>query len=96
MSDHSDAEGAGSGLPYSVMSVNGRVPRSLDDFGADIVEIALSRGEQRLRILGTCQRVDDRSVVVYEKTHDGAGKDLRTWEIIGDANGLEAIERSMF
>jgi hypothetical protein len=96
MSDHGGAEGVGSGLSYSVMSVNGRVPGSLDDFGTDIVEVTLSRGEQFLRILGTWQRVDDRSVVMFEKTHDGTGKDLRTWAIIVDANGLEAIERSMF
>ena len=96
MSDHSGADEVASGLPYSVTAVNGRVPGSLDDFGTDIVEVVASRREQRVTICGAGRRVDDRSVVIHEKTFGGSGKDVRTWEITGDAARFEATERSIF
>ena len=96
VSDHSGADEVASGVPYSVTAVNGRVPGSLDDFGTDIVEVVASRREQRVTICGAGRRVDDRSVVIHEKTYDGSGKDVRTWEITGDADRFEATELSIF
>ena len=83
-------------MPYTVTAVNGRVPGCLDDFGTDIVEVAVSRREQRVTICGAGRRMDDRSVVIHEKTYHGSGKDVRTWEITGDADRFEATERSTF
>ena len=96
MSDHSGVDEVASGVPYVVTAVNGRVPGSLDDFGTDIVEVAVSHREQRVTICGAGRRVDDLSVVIHEKTFDGSGKDVRTWEITGDAKRFEATERSTF
>lgn len=96
MSDHSGADVVASGVPYNVTAVNGRAPGSLEDFGTDIVEMVVSRGDQRLTIRGTGRRVDDRIAVVHEKTYDGTGKDVRTWEITGESDGFAATERSIF
>ena len=96
MSDHSGADEVVSGVPYIVTAVNGRVPRSLDDFGSDIVEVVASSRQERVTICGAGRRVDDRSVVIHEKTFDGAGKDVRTWEITANADRFEASERSIF
>jgi hypothetical protein len=96
VSDHSGADVVASGVPYTVTAVNGRAPGSLDDFGTDIVEVVASRREQVVTICGAGRRVDDRSVVIHEKTYDGAGKDVRTWEITADADNFEATERSIF
>ena len=94
--NHSGADAIASGVPYTVTAVNGRVPGSLDDFGADIVEVVASRRQQRVTICGAGRRVDDRSALIHEKTHDGSGKDVRTWEITADAGGFDATERSIF
>jgi hypothetical protein len=96
VSDHSGADVVTSGVPYTVTAVNGRVPGSLDDFGTDVVEVVASRREQLVTICGTGRRVDDRSVVIHEKTFDGAGKDVRTWEITAHDDSFEATERSIF
>jgi hypothetical protein len=95
MSDHSGAEVVVSGVPYTVTAVNGRAPASLDDFAGDIVEVAIARGDQRLMVRGT-SRVDHDSVVIHEKTFDGAGKDVRTWHVSVEADGFQATERSMY
>ena len=94
MSDHSGADVVTSGVPYTVTAVNGRVPTSLDDFGTEIVEVVLSRRAQRATICGPGRRVDDRAVVIHEKTYDGSGKDVRTWLITANADGFEATEPS--
>ena len=97
MSDHSRVDEVASGVAYTVTAVNGRVPGSLDDFGGTgIVEVVASHREQRVTICGSGQRIDDRSVVIHEKTYDGAGKDVRTWEITVGADRFEATERSIF
>ena len=96
MSDHSGADEVVSGVPYIVTAVNGRVPWSLDDFSTDTVEVIASRHQQRVTICGAGRRVDERSVVIHEKTWDGAGKDVRTWEVTANADGFEAAERSVF
>jgi hypothetical protein len=96
MSDHSGADMVASGLPYSVSAVNGRPPGSLDDFSTDVVEVVVSRGDQHVTIRGAGQRVDERTVVIHEKTFDGTGKDVRTWAIAAGGDGFEAAERSIF
>ena len=96
MSDHSGADVVASGVPYIVTAVGGRVPGSLDDFAADLVEVVASRGEQRVTICGAGRRIDELMVVIHEKTFDGTGKDVRTWEIRGEADSFEATERSIF
>jgi hypothetical protein len=94
--DHSGADEIVSGVPYTVTVVNGRVPGSLDDFVSDIVEVVASGRQQRLTICGSGRRVDVRSVVIHEKTYDGVGKDVRTWEITANADRFQATERSIF
>ncbi len=96
VSDDSGVDAVASGVPYTVTAVNGRVPGSLDDFGTDIVEVVASHRAQRVTICGAGRHVDDRSVVIHEKTHDGAGRDVRTWEITADADRFEATQRSIF
>ena len=96
VSDHSGVNAVTSGVPYTVTAVNGRLPGSLDDFGTDIVELVASLRAQQVTICGSGRRVDDRCVVVHEKTNDGAGKDVRTWEITADAGTFEATERSIY
>src|SRR5829696_1371739 len=96
VSDHSGVNAVTSGVPYTVTAVNGRLPGSLDDFGTDIVELVASLRAQQVTICGSGRRVDDRCVVVHEKTNDGAGKDVRTWEITADAGPFEATERSIY
>ena len=96
VSDHSGVDAVASGVPYTVAAVNGRSPGSLHDFGTDIVELVASLRAQQVTICGSGRRVDHRSVVVHEKTDDGAGKDVRTWEITADAGTFEATERSIY
>ena len=35
-------------------------------------------------------------MVIHEKTYDGSGKDVRTWEITGNADRFKATERSIY
>ncbi len=96
MSDHNMADVVASGMPYSTTAVNGRTPASLDDFGTDSVEVVVTHNDQRITIHGTGHRVDDHTVVIHEKADGGVGKDVRTWDITGDAGEFEATERSIF
>ena len=85
-----------SGIPYSVTSANGRPPTCFDDFvGQAVVEVSIEAGREALAICGSC-RVDGESLILYEKTGDGTGKDVRTWQISMQNGQFEAIARSMF
>ena len=96
MTDHSGADEVVSGVPYAVTAVNGQPPGSLDDFGCDVVEVVVSHGHRQVTVRGSGQRVDVSTVVIHEKTFDGTGKDVRTWQISAAGEGFEATERSVF
>jgi hypothetical protein len=85
-----------SGVEYAVQSVNGHAPRSLDDFVEQpTVLVVASMGEHAVTFQGSA-RPQHECVIVYEKDHDGTGKDIRTWLICEHDGGFHATERSMF
>ena len=97
MTDHSGAEGVASGAPYRVVSVNGQPADDLEALlTGEVIAITVSLGGQEVVVHGSARRVDDRTIVVHEKTYDGTGKDVRTWAVTATHDGLEAVERSMF
>jgi phosphoenolpyruvate synthase/pyruvate phosphate dikinase len=96
VSNSSKADQVGSGVPYLVTLVHDRAPRSLDDFmSGAVVALTVVSGDQTVCIHGSSRR-DGESVVVYEKDHDGVGKDVRTWEVHATQGHFEATERSMY
>ena len=97
MSDHSAVDEVASGVPYRVVSVNGRPPGELDALLInEVTVITAALGGQQVTIHGSAHRVDDRTVVIHEKSHDGTGKDVRTWAVKAVLDGLEAVERAVF
>jgi hypothetical protein len=85
-----------SGMPYSVRLVNGRPPASLDDFvTVDIIEVTISSDHDEVCIKGSAHR-QGRVVRVHEKDHEGAGKDVRVWEISMSEGVFSALPASAF
>lgn len=91
MSDFSKVDPVISGADYTVQIVNGRKPQTLDDFTAhDVVTFVAVCGSQTTQVCGSSNVVGD-TVVVHEKTEDGAGKDVRMWSISPNGDSFEAV-----
>jgi hypothetical protein len=85
-----------SGTPYSIRFVNGRPPASLDDFvTADIIELTVNSGHDEVCLKGSAHRQGDVALV-YEKDHEGTGKDVRVWEIAISDGVFSAVPASAF
>ena len=96
MSDRSHVDPVSSGTCYVVTSVNGRPPLELHDFlDCAVVALTVASPHQEVTIHGSV-RLDDGAVLVYEKDHDGIGKDVRTWRIQEQNGHFEAYERSTY
>lgn len=68
-----------SGVPYAVLLVNDRIPTGAADFvGVVAVTIEGSSGRHVIRGDGAPRGGGAR---LYEKSEDGLGKDIRTWQI---------------
>lgn len=77
-----------SGVPYAVLDVDGRTPRTVDDFvGSVTLTVEGSTGRHVVR--GDAA-VRDGVVRLHEKSDDdGGGKDVRTWRVTpSDAGGF--------
>ena len=75
-----------SGVPYTVVDVDGRTPSELDDVVGPTVALTVEGTTGRHTIRGAASRVDG-TVRLYEKAEDGVGKDMRTWRIDRDGDG---------
>ena len=96
MSDHSKVDDVASGAPYQVVAVDGSPASGVRDIPeADVVVIHVRHGQQHVTIHGAVHHADGIAIV-HEKTHDGTGKDVRTWEIRPRGSGFDASERSLF
>jgi hypothetical protein len=96
MSDHSKVDPVVSGTPYRVIAVDGRRPTGTHELCHEgIVEITVQRAEQVATVRGS-GREDGDQVVLYEKSDDGRAKDVRTWVVSADEDGLVAIENGAF
>jgi hypothetical protein len=77
-----------SGLVYTVTAVNGRPPRSLDDFTIDAtVTATLKNRSVEFDGVGS---VTATGVRFHEKSGDG--KDVRVWMILQDPDGTILAE----
>jgi hypothetical protein len=74
-----------SGKPYAVLSVHDHIPDGLDDFVGD-TSFVLDLEGYAYTVCGPGVRAD-RGVRVFEKSDDGAGKDVRTWLVCVAADG---------
>jgi hypothetical protein len=75
-----------SGVPYTVVSVDGRAAVDLDDFvGLGHFVVTGQTGEHQ--VAGEGDRHEDE-VRFYEKTLDGIGKDVRVWKVVATDDGF--------
>lgn len=76
-----------SGVPYDVLDVDGRPPRTVEDF-AGRVTVTLEGRTGRHVVRGDAS-VSDGGVRLHEKSANGNGKDVRRWRITpADAGGF--------
>ncbi|MDC7122426.1 hypothetical protein OMK64_12870 [Cellulomonas fimi] len=68
-----------SGVPYAVRTVNDRSPSSLSDFDG-VVAVAVE-GVTGAHVIRGISVHADGAVRLFEKSEDGVGKDVRTWDI---------------
>ena len=68
-----------SGVPYAVRTVNDRSPSSIADFDG-IVTVAIE-GVTGAHVIRGVSAHADGTVRLFEKSEDGLGKDIRTWDI---------------
>jgi hypothetical protein len=68
-----------SGKPYRVQTVSGQVPRQLHDFTGD-ARVLIDLDGEEYTICGPGVEVED-GVHLYEKSDEGAGKDIRVWTV---------------
>ncbi|WP_136517836.1 MULTISPECIES: hypothetical protein [Cellulomonas] len=86
---HPTADPVVSAVPYQVLDVDGRPPRTLDDFtGVVAMRVQGRTGAHLVRGQGTTA---DHHAVVQEKTGDGTGKDVRRWRVAADGDGFVAV-----
>lgn len=78
-------EPVASGLGYTISHIDGRRPKSLDDFAGDI-HLTLTRKGQQHDVAGAAARTAD-SVRFYQKDLALPDRDIRVWEItdLGDS-----------
>jgi hypothetical protein len=75
-----------SGVPYTVTSVDGRPPTTLDDFvGLTAFVVTGRTGEHQVAGEGD---LHDDVVRFYEKTSGGIGKDVRVWTLRPTEDGF--------
>ena len=78
-----------SGRAYPVQHARGRVPRQLGDFtGEGSLVIDLDGDEYT--IWGPGVQAED-GVRVFEKSNEGAGKDIRVWVVCQGGEGFTAM-----
>jgi hypothetical protein len=71
-----------SARPFAVLAVEGRPPTDLSDFvGHRSMELDLDG--DRYPVCGE-GRLHGDAVRLFEKDHDGEGKDVRVWTVAGD------------
>ena len=81
-----------SGVPYAVRTVNDRSPSSMDDFDG-LVAVAVE-GVTGTHVIHGISAHADGTVRLFEKSDDGVGKDVRTWDIHpGTTAGFTATPR---
>lgn len=68
-----------SGVPYAVLDVDGRPPRSVDDFAGHVTLTV--EGRTGRHVVRGDATVRDGIVRLHEKSDDGGGKDIRTWRV---------------
>ena len=66
-----------SGKPYQVRQIRGQVPRQLSDFTGE-TRVLIDLDGEEYTICGPGVEVED-CVRLYEKSDEGAGKDIRVW-----------------
>jgi hypothetical protein len=74
-----------SGVPYAVLDVGGRAPRTVEDF-AGRVTLTVEGRTGRHVLVGDAS-VTDGVVRLHQKAADGDGKDIRTWRIAPTDDG---------
>lgn len=96
MSDPSKVDDVASGVPYQVRSVDDQPPTHLDQFLAGpVVALVVETARQVVEIHGESRR-DGDSVLVYEKSAGGTGKDVRTWRVTERDGTFWVTERSVY
>lgn len=76
-----------SGVPYAVLDVGGRTPRTVEDLAGHVTLTV--EGRTGRHVLRGDASVVDGAVRLHEKAEDGDGKDIRTWRITPtDAGGF--------
>jgi hypothetical protein len=81
-----------SGKPYLVRSVRQQAPHALGDFAGDTSFVIDLDGEE-YTVWGPGVEAGDL-VKVYEKSDEGAGKDIRVWCVSAAADGSFAAMHS--
>lgn len=74
-----------SGLPYLVLSVDGRPPASLEDVATG-THLVLDNAGSPLSAVGTASLADG-VVRFYEKAGDAGGRDVRVWRVVRRRDG---------
>ena len=96
MSDFSKVDPVISGADYTVSTVGGQQPRTLDDFTAgETVSFVAVCGSHVTEVCGSWRIVGD-TLVVHEKSEQGIGKDVRTWSISARGGGFDAVSPSVY
>jgi hypothetical protein len=92
MAERSHIDAVGSGVPYVVTHINGKLPTTLEQFDGK-VEMVLSSEDQQVKVNGEAV-IKTNVAVIHEK--DAAGKDVRVWEITRDQGFYTAVEQSTY
>jgi hypothetical protein len=77
-----------SGEPYIVRQVHDRHPERLDDFAGETTFV-VDLDDEGYRVCGPGVPADE-SVRVFEKSDEGAGKDVRVW-LVRPAEGGDSF-----
>jgi hypothetical protein len=78
-------ESVGSGQLYPVTDVDGRTPRSLDDFRGEVC-VTLIRNGDAVQMLGSGSEAPT-GVRFHQKDPGRDGKDIRVWDITAAVDG---------
>lgn len=75
-----------SGVPYLVTEVGDQAPVALADFAGDVT-VRLNGPTGDHTVSGCGEPGDDHTVRLYEKDHEGTGKDVRVWTVTSGVDG---------
>jgi hypothetical protein len=84
-----------SGQAYRVVSVNGSVPLSLEQFTGDIGFAIEHDGAGPSQVNGQGSARAD-GVRVHEKVGENAGRDVRIWDVVADNGDFSATAIAVF